>query len=143
MVMSLDMFVCAVRNEDENSFRRDIVERAFTPHVQDVKDEHWTLSLKNRERTWVNMSVDEGDLILGFSINRPPSYDGFPEFWDALYEVLWQTRTYCVLLGARTHPNCCVANAALVDKMPADLVEERGGARLVGSGAELEAVLWD
>jgi len=141
--MSLDMFVCAMPPEDGNCIRRDVVERAFAPYVQDVKDDYWILSLKGGENTSVNMSVQMGDLINCFSINRPPSYPSFPEFWDALYEVLLQTRTYCVLLGVRADPNICVANAAVVDKMPADLVEERGGARLVGSGAELEAVLWD
>lgn len=141
--MSLDMFVSALPNEEEYRFRREIVERAFAPYVQDVKDEHWILSLVSGKETWVNMLVNQGDLIQGFSINRPPSYKGFPEFWNALYDVLRQTRTFCVLVGVRTYPNCCAANAVVVDKMPADLVEERGGARLVASGAELEEALWD
>lgn len=90
------------------------------------------------------MTVDLGESIVYFAINRPPpSYEGFPEFWQAIFEVMRQTPTYCILAGVRTHANHCVANPDILDELPADFAEERGGARFVTSAAEFEAALYE
>lgn len=144
--MSLDMFVDAFSEDGENEFSRTLVEQAFAPFVEDVKDTHWCLNLRSGEQTSVNMDVDESELIDGFSINRPPSYESFPEFWDALYQVLRQTRTFCFVAGAKEDPNCCAANPDVMNEVPEtvqEIAEPRGGPRLVASAAELEAALFD
>lgn len=144
--MSLDMFVSAFSEDGENDFPRSIVEQAFAPFVEDVKDTYWRLNLRSGEQTFIDMDVEAGEMIDGFSINRPPSYEGFPEFWEALYNVLRQTRAFCVLAGVREDPNCCAANPDVINEVPEplqDVAAARGGVRLVSSAAELEAALFD
>ncbi|MEW6437338.1 MAG: hypothetical protein AB1508_09265 [Pseudomonadota bacterium] len=144
--MSLDMFVAAFSEDGENEFPRTLVEQAFAPFVEDVKESHWSLNLKSGEQTSVDLDVEDGEMIDGFSINRPPSYGDFPEFWEALYNVLRQTRAFCVLAGVREDPNCCAANPEAVNEPPEpvmEIAEARGGPRLVSSAAELEAALFD
>jgi len=89
------------------------------------------------------MSVGNEELVMDLAINRPPAYDGFPEFWDAIFEVLRRTPTYRILLGVATHANCCIANPDILTELAADFAEARGGVRFVSSAVELVAALFD
>jgi hypothetical protein len=142
--MSLDLFVFAILRDGQlGRFPRAIVEGAFAPYVQDVKHDYWHLHLRSGEETSATMLVKDEELIDRFSINRPPGYEGFPEFWDSLYEVLRQTCAICILLGVRADPNCCVANPQVLDELPGNFVENWGRAVCsVTSGTELETALW-
>lgn len=137
--MSLDMVVMAVPG---TAFPRAIVERAFATYVKDVKDDEWYPCPPGEEQSAVYMTVDVEEMIDGFSINRPPFYDGFPGFWDAVFEVMQQTRSCCLIAGVSSRPNICVAREDIVNE---DMIEFAGGrdhVRVVSSGAELEAAAY-
>jgi hypothetical protein len=135
--MSIDMFVFTVSMTEEDGFPREIVERAFAPYAEEMKDGSYCLHLKSGEEFGGYMSLHGAELISSVSINRPPNYAYFPEFWDALYDVMRQTPTFCFAVLGSTH-TYCVANPDAVDKLPADLPGKLGETRLVSSGAELE-----
>jgi hypothetical protein len=137
--MSADMFVIAIPGGE---FPRVIVERAFAPYVDDVKDSDWIPHLPTGEATSAWMSVEQGETIDAFSINRPPDYEGFPEFWDAVFDVMRQTSTWCVIAGGGWEQNCCVAHADLISD---DMIEHAGArerVRVASSGAELSTAAW-
>ncbi|HEY3636980.1 MAG TPA: hypothetical protein VGK90_02425 [Rhizomicrobium sp.] len=136
--MSLDLFVFALPGDD-NQFPSKIVEQAFAPFAPDMGDGEFYLYLDG-EPTSVLMSLRLGEVIDGFSVNRPPDKDWFPGFWDALYSVLRQTRSFCVVAGVRGSPMYCVANRDTLDELPAVMdADER--ACVVHSGADLAAAL--
>src|ERR1700722_2686805 len=132
--MSLDMFVFAIPDEEKHRFPREIVERAFAAITQDVKDEEYRL-MKDGEEAWARMSLASGELIDAIAINRPPSYNGFPEFWGAIFDVLRQTPTRCIVQGVGADAKFCIANPAVLDELPADFAEEYGEVRFVSSAA--------
>jgi hypothetical protein len=124
--MGLSMLVAAFSEDGESQFSRTLVEQAFAPFVEDVKDTCWRLYLKSGEQTFIDIHFEAGEMIDGFSVIHPPSYKGFPEFWEALYNVLRQTRAFCVLAGGQEHPNCCAANPDAVNEVPEPLRELAG-----------------
>ena len=132
------MFVLAIPGGE---FPRAIVERAFAPYVDDVKDD-WIPRLPTGEAASAWMSLKPGEMIDGFSINRPPGFEGFPGFWDAVFEVMRQTPTWCFIPGGGWEENCCVAQADIISE---ELIEFAGGrerVRVALSGAELATAAW-
>jgi hypothetical protein len=141
--MSIDLDVFAIFDENDNRFSREIVERAFAPFIrdaEDMKEGSFPLYLRSGEQTAAYMYLHGTELLESFSINRPPGYEGFPEFWDAVYDVMRQTRTFCFSPDGK--PDCCVANPDIVDKVPAGVADESGRAHLVSSGEEIIRVLF-
>jgi hypothetical protein len=139
--MSFDMFVLTVREDVDDSFERAIVEKAFAPFLTDASGDYWNLHDADGQLRFVNMHVDDAPRIGSFSINRPPAYESFPQFWDALYEVLRQTCTVLVWPGEGPHPTSCVANRAFAEELPADFIEHMGMPAIVSSGAEIDAAI--
>lgn len=136
--MSPDLFVFALPGDD-NQFPSKIVEQAFAPFAPDMGDGQFYLHLDG-EPTSALMSLRLGEVIDGLSVNRPPDKDWFPGFWDALYSVLRQTRSFCVLLGVQGNPMSCVANPDTLDELHAEMgADER--ACVVHSGADLAVAL--
>jgi hypothetical protein len=87
-----------------------------------------------------HVSLRLGQVIDGFSVNRPPDKDWFPGFWDALYSVLRQTRSFCVVAGVPGNPMYCVANPDTLDERAA-VMDADDRACVVHSGADLAAAL--
>jgi hypothetical protein len=120
--MSFDIYVLVITEGDRDHFPRAMVERAFASIAIDLSGDHWILQPPNGESVMANVSIDEEALINGFSVNRPTHYDYFPELWDALYDVMRQTRT--ILFWPTNSGCCCIANAAFAAELPADFVAD-------------------
>ncbi|MGD0141952.1 MAG: hypothetical protein ABSC92_02215 [Rhizomicrobium sp.] len=121
---------------------RSIVERAFVSLVKNVHDDDWYPRLPTGEVTSAWMRVEQGETIDSFSINRPPDYEGFPRFWEAIFEVMRQTPTWCIIPGAGWERNCCVVQADLISK---EMIEFAGGperVKVASSAAELSTSAW-
>jgi len=125
---------CDQRRNDK--FDRAIIERVFKAVTVDQVGDHWYLRIGAG-----TMSVDDEPKITGISVNRPPSYEYFPEFWDAMFDVLRQTRTMLLWPAGGPRPYCCVANPAMTPDVPSNLIEALGEPAFVTSGAEIDAVM--
>jgi hypothetical protein len=135
------MFVFTVPPDSAERFPVALVEKAFAPYLPENHDGALFL---DGEQTWTTMTVhgDDGELINGFSFNRPPSYEGFPGFWDALYTVMRQTRTMCLIAGFGDDASWCVANPDIRDHLPEGFTADFGELKFASSAAELGATAW-
>ena len=143
--MSFDMFVLMIRNDGKDCFERAIAERAFASVVEDVQESDWTCHDDDDVGTHILIggldTDDEAEMIDGFSINRPPTYDHRPEFWNALFEVLRQTRTFLMWPDDGPGPTYCIANVDLEKEFPAEYIADFGRPAVISCGADIVAIL--
>jgi hypothetical protein len=139
--MSFDMFVLMIRLDGVDFFERAIAERAFARYVDDLESGEWHFRKIHGESYGTRILIAEGQLIDGLSINRPPSYEKWPDFWNALYDVLRQTRTFLLWPDAGQRPHYCVGNPVFLDEFPSEYVTEHGKPAVASSGAELETAV--
>jgi len=135
--MSFDMFVIMIRDGD--AFDRAIVERAFAPLVRAAEDGDWDFGEKG-ELSGVTMLVGDEERIDGFSFNRPPRYEDFPEFWEALFDVLRLTPTVLVWPDDEP-PISCIGNSAHLDLLPEEFLAHFGTPAIASSGGEIDAII--
>jgi hypothetical protein len=139
--VSLDIFISTLTDNEIEKFDRAVVERAFRGIAVDQTGNYWNLQTPQRERTSVTVSVDEEATISAFSANRPPAYRSFPEFWNAMFEVLRETHTVLFWPACETVSHCCVANPKMAAHVSGDIVAALGEPAFVSSGAEIEAAM--
>jgi len=140
--MSFSIYVSTMNNDDENMFDRSVVERAFRDISVDQTGGYWNLRSPDGRIASTTIFIEDKLKISGFSANRPPSYSGFPKFWNAMFEILRQTRTIIFWPAAKgPHPRCCVADLALVPDLSSDLTNALGKPAIVSAGAEIEAAI--
>jgi hypothetical protein len=140
--MSFTIYVSTVNNGDKNMFDRAIVERAFKDIVVNQTGNYWNLRSPDGHIASATIFIKDQPKTFRFAANRPPSYSGFPKFWNAMFEILSQTHTIMFWPAAKgPHPRCCVADPALVPDLPSDLTDALGEPVIVSSGAEIEAAI--
>jgi hypothetical protein len=139
--VSLDIFLSTLTDDEAAQFDRAIVERAFKAIAVDQLGGYWNLRTSEGEMTSATISVADQARISHFSANRPPDYGYFPEFWNAMFEVLRQTRTVLFWPAGGPKPHCCLANPDMTPQVPASLIDAIGEPAFVTSGAEIDAVL--
>jgi hypothetical protein len=139
--VSLDIFLSALTEDKAALFDRAIVERAFKAIAVDQLGGYWNLRTPKGEMTSATISVADQPRISHFSANRPPGYGYFPEFWNAMFDVLQQTRTVLFWPADGPKPHCCLANPDVIPHLPASLIEAIGEPALVTSGAQIDALL--
>jgi hypothetical protein len=139
--VSLDIFISAMTDDEADRFDRAIVERAFKAMAVDQSGDYWNLQTPQQEMTSVTISMEETSRVSRFSVNRPPDYHSFPEFWNAMFEVLQQTNTVLFWPAHGPIPHCCLANPDMIPQVPAELIDAIGKTAFVTSGAEREAVV--
>jgi hypothetical protein len=140
--MSFTIYVSTVSKDDGNMFDRAVVERAFKEIAVNQAGSYWNLRSPEGPIASATIFIKDQSKISGFSANRPPSYSGFPKFWNAMFEILRQTRTIIFWPAAKgPHPRCCIADLALVPDLPSDLTNALGKPAIVSSGAEIEAAI--
>jgi hypothetical protein len=137
--VSLDIFISTLTHDDIEKFERAVVERAFRAIAVDQSGNYWNLQTPRQEKMSVTISVDEEESISAFSANRPPEYRSFPEFWNAMFEVLRETYTVLFWPACESVPHCCVANPKM--HVSRDVVAALGEPAFVSSGAEIEAAM--
>jgi hypothetical protein len=138
--MSFEMFVLTIREDRDDGFERAIVEIAFAPYVKGgTTDGYWNLQDAQGNPRFVTITVGDGPKISNFAINRPPTYESFPEFWAALYEVLRQTCT--VLVWRAEGQSCCTANPEFMRELASSDFFADLAPILVSSGAEIDAAI--
>jgi hypothetical protein len=91
--VSLDIFLSTLTDDESALFDRTIVERAFKAIAVDQLSGYWNLRTLEGEMTSATISVSDRPRISHFSANRPPRHRYFPQFWNAMFEVLRQTPT--------------------------------------------------
>jgi|ERR1700728_176149 len=140
--MSFSIYLSTMNNTDGNMFDRAVVERAFKEIAVDQVGSYWNLRSPDGHIASATIFIKDQPKISWFSANRPPSYSGFPKFWNAMFEILRQTRTIIYWPAAEgPHPRCCVADLTLVPDLPSDLTNALGKPAIVSSGAEIEAAI--
>jgi hypothetical protein len=139
--VSLDIFLSTLTDDEGASFDRAIVERAFKAIAVDQLGGYWNLRTPAGEMTSATISVADQPRISHFAANRPPGYGYFPEFWNAMFEVLRQTRTVVFWPAGGPKPHCCLANPDMISHGPASLIEAIGEPAFVTSGAEIDVVM--
>jgi len=139
--MSFTIYVSTLNNDDSNMFDRAIVERAFKDIAVNQTGAYWNLRSPDGHVASATIFIEEQPKISGFAANRPPSYSGLPKFWNAMFEILSQTRTILFWPTAGPRPHRCVADPALVPDLPSDLTNALGKPAIVSSGAEIEAAI--
>jgi len=139
--MSFDIFLSVLPGSEEDRFARSLVERAFTGLTPKLIGDYWNLRTPGGEDCFANVSIDDEPEIDGFSVNRPPSFEAFPEFWNAMFEILHQTRTILFWPDDGPYPTYCIANPVLVTDPPPILIEIMGEPAIVSSGAEIDAAI--
>lgn len=140
--MSFSIYVSTLNNDDKNTFDRAVVERAFRDITTDQTGGCWNLRSPDGRIASTTIFIKDKPKISGFSANRPPSYSGFPKFWNAMFEILSQTHTILFWPAAKgPHPRCCVADPALLPDLPSEWTNALGKPAIVSSGAEIEAAI--
>jgi hypothetical protein len=139
--LSLDIFLSALTDDEAALFDRAIVVRAFKAIAVNQIGGHWNLRTPKGEMTSATISVADQPRISHFSANRPPGYGYFPEFWNAMFDVLQQTRTVLFWPAGGPKPHCCLANPDVIPHVPESLIEAIGEPALVTSGAQIDALL--
>ena len=139
--MSFSIYVSTLNNDDKNTFDRAVVERAFRDIAMDQTGGYWNLRSPDGRIASTTIFIKDKPKISGFSANRPPSYSRFPKFWDAMFEILSQTRTILFWPAGGPRPHCCVADPTLLPDLPSDLTNALGKPAIVSSGAEIEAAI--
>jgi len=135
--MGFDIFLMAGRGE-ENHFDRAIVERAFASIANETSSNWWDFHMPDGSSCSGELSIDPTPKIDGFAVHRPPD---LPRFWDALFDVLRQTRTFLVWPAPGPDPTYCVANEDWRSYIGEELTGHMGEPALVRSGAEIPAAL--
>jgi hypothetical protein len=140
--MSFSIYVSTINNDDENMFDRSVVERAFRDISVDQTRGYWNLRSPDGRIASTTIFIADKPKISGFSANRPPSYSGFPKFWNAMFEILSQTHAILFWPAAKgPHPRCCLADPTLLPDLPGEWTNARGQPAIVSSGAEIEAAI--
>jgi hypothetical protein len=140
-IMSLDIFLSTVTGEEADNFDRGIAERAFKGIAADQDGEHWHLrTCSTTILIHDARPAPQHSKIAAVSANRPPSYEHVPEFWEAMFEILVQTRTIMYWPAGGPLPHCCIANPAMIPGVPADLIDALGEPAFVSSGEDIQAV---
>ncbi|MGO9674939.1 MAG: hypothetical protein ACLPSF_12360 [Methylocella sp.] len=135
--MSIDIFVYGF--EEGYKFDRLIAERALAPVVVlEMSGDYWEVRYPDGKAYSATISIDKEPQIRGFSINRPPR---FPEFWNAVFDVMRQTRVIMVWPGVGPHPRCCVARADLAPDVTFEIIGELGPPAIVTCGDDIHAAL--
>jgi hypothetical protein len=118
---------------------------AFASVVEDVKESDWTCSDDDEVGTHIMIGErdtdDEVEMIDGFSINRPPTYEHRPEFWIAQFEVLQQTRTFLAWPDDGRGPTYCIGDADVEKEIPAQYITDFARPAVISSGADRVAIL--
>ena len=135
--MGFDIFLIAGQGE-ENHFDRAIVERAFESFANNRSSGWWDFHMADGKSCSGELSIDQTAKVDGFAVHRPPD---LPWFWDAIFDVLRQTRTFLVWPAPGPGPDYCVANEGWKAYIDHEMVEDMGEPALVRSGAEIPAVL--
>ncbi len=138
--MSVSLYVFPACGDESTPFDRTIVQQAFGSLIADPSDDHWEIVTLDGEFTGVGILIGLEPKITGFSVDHPPGFKEFPEFWDALIEVLQRTPAG-MLWPCDARSNYCVANAAAAAVIPADFVESFGPPYVVSSVADIEAAM--
>jgi hypothetical protein len=81
--MSFSIYLSKVNNDDGNMFDRAVVEYAFKDIAVNQTGAYWNLRSPNGHIASATIFIGDRPKISGFSANRPPSYSGFPKFWNA------------------------------------------------------------
>lgn len=139
--MSFSIYLSTVNNDDKNMFDRAVVERAFKELAVNQAGDYWNLRTPDGHIASATILIDDQPKISGFSANRPPPYSGFPKFWDAMFEILSQTRTILFWPEGGPRPHCCIANPGLLPDLPSEWTNALGKPAIVSSGAEIEAAI--
>lgn len=139
--MSFTVFISTIGNGGKDTFDRAIVERAFKSIAVDQRGDYWNLRTPDGKIGFATISVEDQPKITGLSADRPPSFAGFPKFWDAMFEILAQTRTMLFWPTEGPHPIYCVADPALIQDLSADVIAALGQPAVVSSGAEIDAAI--
>jgi hypothetical protein len=139
--MSFSIYLSTMNNDDGNMFDRTVVERAFKEIAVNQAGTYWNIRSPDGHIASTTIFIGDQSMISGFSANRPPSYSGFPKFWNAMFEVSSQTRTILFWPAGGSRPHCCVADPALVPDLPSDLTHALGKPAIVSFGAEIEAAI--
>ena len=139
--MSFTIYVSSVNNDNRSMFDRVLVERAFKDIAVTQTGGYWNLRTPDGRIASATILIDDKPNISGFSANRPPPYSGFPKFWDAIFEILSQTRTILFWPEGGPLPHCCIANRALLPDLPSEWANALGKPAIVSSGAEIEAAI--
>ena len=139
--MSFDIFVIATPLQDGASFDRAVVERAFAKLTDDTLSDYWRLRMADGSETYATLLIDEEPTISGFCVNRPPSFEAFPEFWTALFNVMAETRALLHWPGDGPTPRACVTDPSVIETLPPDFIEGLGTPTVAASGADLDAAI--
>jgi hypothetical protein len=135
--MGFEIFLTSVSTDEKDRFDRALVEHAFKNLADDVSGGHWNLVGADGERYSAEVDIREEPRLSGFGVSRPPFV---PEFWDAMFEIMRQTRTF-LFWPDSDPPQCCIANPDIIHDLPEGMVEALGEPVFASSGAEIEAAV--
>ena len=124
--MSFEIYMEAFQNHESFDYEREIVEDIFAPLISERDRDNWKLSAGGVVR------IDEAPKVSGFSVGRPPGADAF---WDGLLAIM--QRTPSVLFWPDEGRTACVADAAVIPRLPPDMLEAVGEPFIVSNGREI------
>jgi len=137
--MSFDIFLFAIdRTGEAAPFDRAIAEHAFEGYATHTDTDEWGLRDLDGEILSADISIDGGPNIVCIAINRPPFVDWF---WNAMFEIMRQTRTFLIWGGVNDAPGYCVANPDWESYLEPQMVEDDGPPAIVLCGADIEAAI--
>lgn len=133
--MSFDIFLKTA--DDDVALDRAIAERAFDGIVEMMDYSEWMLL--DPDGNPCDIAIDV--LVDCIAVNRPPSFEAVPQFWNAMFEILRQTRSFLIWSSAGPYPSYCIAHPELIVSPPPALLADFGKPAIVGSGAEIDAAI--
>jgi len=140
--MGFTIYVSSLPNDPPAEFERALVERVLGPIAWEVDGDWWNLRGREEGERLAEVSIRDTPLIHGFCIHRPPSYDYLPKLYDALFEIMRQTRTFLFWPAPDGGgPDYCVADAALIPPLVAAFGHYMGKPVLLASGADIEPAI--
>jgi hypothetical protein len=118
--MSFSIYVSAFENEDSFRFPAAELRRRFAKHTRKDDAVAWRIGF-GEDPGESEIYVESGDMIDGFSVNRPP--DSL-EFWEIIAGILRDLP--CALYWPTTKQAAVMGSLDLLPHLPKDFIETLG-----------------
>jgi hypothetical protein len=132
--MSFDVYLQSFHNGEPAGIPSQRIRDAFGAHLTEIGPNFWQLRYDDANWCDLDLTAHETDatMISDFTVHRPCSDQ---RLWDALASILASGDIVLYFPGCRAP---LVAQSAVIDHLPASMVEALGQPVIVTSGREIQ-----
>lgn len=135
--MSFSIFVSAFENEDSFHIPLAELKQRFAKHIRNDEGSLWSIGFEEGQGT-SEVCTDSGDMVTGFSVDRPP---GSLEFWEIIAGIL---RDFpCALYWPTTKQAAVIGSLDVLPHLPRDFIEVEGIPFVSTDPERIRQYVWD